>query len=72
MTTLEKRAPDAFERLRFSEYVLDIAGHALTGPDGQEVPLRRSEFALLLAFLRAPGRVLSRDHLLGAVAGRQS
>jgi TolB-like protein/Tfp pilus assembly protein PilF len=60
------------ERLRFWEFVLDVAGHTLTGPGGREVPLQRSEFALLLAFLRAPGRVLSRDHLLGAVAGRQS
>lgn len=71
MTTPEKPTPDAFERLRFSEFVLDIAGHTLTGPGGREVPLRRSEFALLLALLRAPGRALSRDQLLGAVAGRQ-
>ncbi len=34
--------------------------------------MRRAEFALLLAFLHAPGRVLSRDHLLDAVAGRES
>jgi class 3 adenylate cyclase len=36
------------------------------------VPLRRSEFALLLAFARERGRVLTRDHLLDAVAGRVS
>lgn len=69
--TLDKLGADDFERLRFSEFVLDIAGHTLTGPGEREVPLRRSEFALLLAFLRAPCRVLSRDHLLGAVASRQ-
>lgn len=60
------------ELVSFAGFTLDIAGHLLTGPDGREVPLRRSEFALLLAFLRAPGRALSRDHLLDAVAGRQS
>ncbi len=72
MTTLDKSKPDAFERLRFADFVLDTAGHTLTGAEGREVLLRRSEFALLLAFLGAPGRVLSRDHLLDAVTGRQS
>lgn len=72
MTTLDKSASDAFEHQRFGDFVLDVAGCTLTGAGGREVPLRRSEFALLLAFLRAPGRVLSRDHLLDAVAGRRS
>ena len=56
----------------FAGFTLDVAGHSLTGPDSVGISLRRSEFHLLLAFLRAPGRVLSRDHLLDAVAGRQS
>ena len=34
--------------------------------------LTRSEFALLVAFVRNPGRVLSRDQLLDAVLGRQA
>jgi TolB-like protein/tetratricopeptide (TPR) repeat protein len=72
MTRLDKSTSDAIEHLRFAGFVLDIAGHTLTGAGGREVPLRRSEFALLLAFLRAPGRVLTRDHLLDAVAGRRS
>ena len=59
MTRPDKSTPHAMERLQFWEFVLDVAGHTLTGPGGREVPLRRSEFALLLAFLRAPGRVLS-------------
>ena len=33
-------------------------------PPVTEVPLWRSEFALLAAFLRAPGRALSREQLL--------
>jgi class 3 adenylate cyclase len=56
----------------FAGFTLDVAGHNLTGPDAAGIPLRRSEFDLLLAFLQAPGRALSRDHLLNAVAGRQS
>jgi TolB-like protein/Tfp pilus assembly protein PilF len=72
MTTLEESPPDAFGRLRFADLVLDTAGRTLMTAGGREVPLRRGEFNLLLAFLRAPGRVLSRDHLLDWVAGRQS
>ncbi len=30
------------------------------------VPLRKSEYALLLAFLQAPQRILTREHLLRA------
>lgn len=70
MTALDKAAPDVCERLRFADFVLDISEHLLTDAGGREVPLRRSEFALLLAFLHAPGRVLSRDHLLDATSGR--
>ncbi|MBV9969040.1 MAG: winged helix-turn-helix domain-containing protein, partial [Xanthobacteraceae bacterium] len=39
---------------------------------GRDIPLRRSEYELLRAFIAAPGRALSRDHLLEAVAGRRS
>jgi class 3 adenylate cyclase len=60
------------DRIGFAGFTLDVAGHSLTGPDGADISLRRSEFDLLWAFLRAPGRVLSRDHLLDAVAGRPS
>jgi class 3 adenylate cyclase len=56
----------------FAGFTFDVAGHNLTGPDAVGISLRRSEFHLLLAFLRAPGRALSRDHLLDAIAGRQS
>jgi class 3 adenylate cyclase len=63
---------EQLDLVSFAGFTLDIAGCILTDPDGREVPLRRSEFVLLLAFLRAAGRVLSRDHLLDAVAGRLS
>ena len=36
----------------FAGFTLDVAGHSLTGPDAAGIPLRRSEFDLLLAFLR--------------------
>src|SRR5271154_3655159 len=54
--------PDsAPERWRFEGFTLDLASRTLSDVSGKEVPLWRSEFALLAAFLRAPGRALSRE-----------
>jgi class 3 adenylate cyclase/tetratricopeptide (TPR) repeat protein len=58
------------ERVSFAGFTLDVAGHTLIDADGREVALRRSEFMLLLAFVGAPGQVLSRDYLLSRLAGR--
>ena len=60
------------EILRFEGFTLDLDGHALTDAAGQDVPLTPAEFGLLAAFVRGAGRALSRDHLLQAVAGRES
>ncbi|MBV8612483.1 MAG: winged helix-turn-helix transcriptional regulator [Acetobacteraceae bacterium] len=58
--------------LRFAGFTLDPAARTLVDAAGRDVALRRSEYELLRAFLAAPGRALSRDHLLDAVAGRHS
>jgi two-component system torCAD operon response regulator TorR len=58
------------EFLHFEGLTLDLAGRALRGRDGQDVPLTRAEFALLAMFVRHPGRALSRDHLGNAIPGR--
>ena len=58
--------------LQFAGFTLDPGARALVDAEGQEVALRRSEYELLAALLAAPGRALSRDHLLEAVAGRRS
>jgi class 3 adenylate cyclase len=65
-------AGSAPERLRFAGFTLDLAGRLLLDQGGQEVTLRRSEFALLLALVRSPGRALSRDYLLESIAGRSA
>ena len=44
----------------------------LTGRDGKDIPLTSGEFALLRAFLERPNRVLSRDHLLNTLHGRDA
>jgi TolB-like protein len=60
------------ESLSFDSFTIDLAGRSLRNSDGSEVPLTRSEFALLVQFVRNPGRVLSRDQLLDATAGRRA
>jgi class 3 adenylate cyclase len=58
--------------LQFAQYRLDLAGHSLTDAAGTAVALTRGEFALLRALVQRPGRVLSRDYLLQALAGREA
>jgi TolB-like protein/CheY-like chemotaxis protein len=58
------------EMLFFDGLTVDLGGHSLRDCHGREVVLTRAEFALLAAFVHNLGRVLSRDQLLDAVAGR--
>jgi len=51
---------------RFSGWQLDRRTRRLTSPDGTPVALTKGEYALLIAFLDAPLRPLSREHLLQA------
>jgi two-component system OmpR family response regulator len=51
---------------RFDGWRLDRRGRRLTDPQERPVALSKGEYALLLAFLDAPGRPLSRECLLQA------
>jgi two-component system OmpR family response regulator len=53
-------------RFRFSGWQLDRKTRRLTDPGGAPIALTKGEYALLLAFLDAPQRPLSREHLLQA------
>jgi two-component system OmpR family response regulator len=53
-------------RCRFGGWQLDRRSRRLTNPDGTPVPLTKAEYALLIAFLDAPQRPLTRKHLLQA------
>ena len=57
--------------VRFGDFTLDLDGCSLSNRDGDDIPLTRSEFALLREFIRHPGRVLSRDYLLDALGGKR-
>ncbi len=51
-------------RLRFAGWVLDTARHELKSPDGAVVEISGAEYAVLLAFLEHPQRVMTRDRIL--------
>lgn len=56
--------------LRMRGCKIDAAGRTFVHADGRETALTRAEFSLLMTFARSPGRVLSRDQLNHAIAGR--
>lgn len=51
---------------RFGGWSFDQRQRELTSPAGTTVPLTKGEFALLSAFVQAPRRTLTREHLLQA------
>jgi two-component system OmpR family response regulator len=53
-------------RCRFGDWQLDRRNRRLTDSSGTPVVLTKGEYALLIAFLDAPQRPLSREHLLQA------
>jgi two-component system OmpR family response regulator len=53
-------------RSRFGQWTLDRSSRRLTQADGDVVALTKGEYGLLLAFLDAPQRPLSREQLLQA------
>jgi two-component system OmpR family response regulator len=53
-------------RFRFGGWQLDCKARRLTDPAGAPVALTKGEYTLLVAFLDAPQRPLSREHLLQA------
>ena len=57
--------------LRFAGFVLDLDACTLVRETGEVLALTRGEFALLRVFVTRPGRVLSRDALLDALANRR-
>ena len=49
---------------RFAGWELNVRVRRLTSPQGEPIAITNSEFNLLVAFLAAPQRVLSREQLL--------
>lgn len=71
----ESQAADAVtaspsDCLRFGDWVMDFTAIELRDSDGKAVHLTTAEFRLLEALVRNPGRTLSRDRLIDAMADR--
>lgn len=58
-------------RYRFGTWQLDRRTRRLVGASGTPVPLTKAEYALLVAFLDAPQRPLTREQLLQATHVRE-
>jgi two-component system OmpR family response regulator len=58
--------------LEFDAMRLDVEGRRLLDREGQDAGLTTGEFELLLAFVRRPNQVLSRDQLMNALHGRDA
>jgi two-component system OmpR family response regulator len=59
------------DAITFSGWRLDLARRELKAATGDQVALTSREFELLAALAERPGRLLSRDQLLGLVANRR-
>ena len=59
-------------KIAFGRWELDGPRRELVSPDGVSVPLSTGEFDLLSAFLKFPGRTLSREQLLDLTKGRDA
>jgi DNA-binding response OmpR family regulator len=62
----------AAQPLRFAGYTLDAGGRNCRDAAGRIVALTKAERMLLLSLARQSGRVMSRDELTRAVAGREA
>ncbi|WP_128560848.1 response regulator [Methylobacterium crusticola] len=61
-----QREGGTYSTYHFDGWQLSTRTRRLTNPDGEAVMLTKGEYALLLAFVTAPQRPLSREHLLQA------
>jgi two-component system OmpR family response regulator len=59
-----KRRGETVRAYKFSGWELNTGTRKLRSPQGENVELTNSEYSLLVAFLKAPQRILTRDQLL--------
>lgn len=58
--------------LRFDRFELDVGRRRLRDQDGTDIPMTTGDLALLMALLRQPNKVLSRDQLMDLLHGREA
>jgi two-component system, OmpR family, response regulator len=69
-STATDRPEPAGERFSFDGWLLDVNRRSLTGRSGATLELTTAEFNLLVAFVRRPHRVLSRDDMMDLLKGQ--
>ncbi len=67
-----ERLDGSGKRYRFGRWTFDPLRRELLRGDGLTVPLSTAEHQLLLAFVRHPGMLLTRDQLLDLARGREA
>ncbi len=60
------------ELYTFEGWKLEASSRAFTNPQGEAIELSAGEYDLLMAFLKHPQRVLSRDFLMDWTKGREA
>jgi two-component system response regulator MtrA len=65
---VDRRDGDEAAQLRLGPLLIDLAGRGVSR-DGEDIPLTRTEFDLLVDLARHPGQVLARDTLLDRIWG---
>ena len=66
-----KPSREAPSLVRFASLVLSLDACVLAREGGEAIPLTHGEFAVLRMFVARPGRVISRDTLLGVFTNRR-
>jgi DNA-binding response OmpR family regulator len=61
---MQQGRPEGVRAYRFDGWELNLNTRRLKSPDGRPIDLSNGEFSLLVVFLGAPRRILSRDQLL--------
>ncbi|MEG3637635.1 response regulator [Magnetococcus sp. PR-3] len=60
------------QRFQFAGWTLNVKAQRLESPEGVDVTLTMGEFIMLMAFLKHPNEVLSRDQIMEAYRNRES
>jgi two-component system OmpR family response regulator len=68
----ENLQPDNARRIRFADWVLDIAHRQIISAADVVTPLSGAEYRLLRIFLSHPNRVLNRDQLVDLTQGKEA
>ena len=64
------KSEEKYSTARFEGWTLNLITHALTSPEGDNVHLTNYEYQLFSVLVLNAHRVISRDHILDLMAGR--